>query len=144
MQKNFYKSREKNIKDFKNGLFLLNYDDEEKQETRDKEEENNTRNENGLINYKKLNRLIHLKETDIYNELVRKHFLVQNLVVLLEKFWKLKNNAERNGIQVTLTNSGLRDHREEIENMSETENPNGIIDIAEMILEFNRQKQGKD
>ena len=86
MQKNFYKSREKNIKDFKNGLFLLNYDDEEKQETRDKEEENNTRNENGLINYKKLNRLIHLKETDIYNELVRKHFLVQNLVVLLEKF----------------------------------------------------------
>ena len=117
--KNFCKSREKNIKDFKNGLFPLNYDDEEKQETRDKEEENNTRNENGLINYKKLNRLIHLKERDIYNELVRKHFLVQNLVALLEKFWKLKNNAERNGIQVTLTNSGLRDHREEIENISE-------------------------
>ena len=69
MQKNFYKSREKNIKDFKNGLFPLNYD-EEKQETRNKEEENNTRNENGLINYKKLNRLIHLKERDIYNELV--------------------------------------------------------------------------
>ena len=86
MQKKFYESREKNIKDFKNGLFLLNYDDEEKQETRDKEEENNTRNENGLINYKKLNRLIHLKERDIYNELVRKHFLVQNLVALLEKF----------------------------------------------------------
>ena len=84
--KNFCKSREKNIKDFKNGLFPLNYDDEEKQETRDKEEENNTRNENGLINYKKLNRLIHLKERDIYNELVRKHFLVQNLVALLEKF----------------------------------------------------------
>ena len=84
--KNFYKSREKNIKDFKNGLFPLNYDDEEKQETRDKEVEFNTRNENELINYKKLNRLIHLKERDINNELVRKHFLVQNLVALLEKF----------------------------------------------------------
>ena len=116
--KNFYKSREKNIKDFKNGLFPLNYD-EEKQETRNKEEENNTRNENELINYKKLNRLIHLKERDINNELVRKHFFVQNLVALLEKFWKLKNNSERNGIQATLTNSGLRDLREEIENMSE-------------------------
>ena len=97
----------------------MNYDDEEKQETRDKEEENNTRNENELINYKKLNRLIHLKERDINNELVRKHFFVQNLVALLEKFWKLKNNSERNGIQATLTNSGLRDLREEIENMSE-------------------------
>ena len=53
--------REKVIEGFKNEIFLLNYDEEEEQEPRDKEEENNIRNENGLIHYKKLERLINLK-----------------------------------------------------------------------------------
>ena len=53
--------REKVIEGFKNEIFLLNYDEEEEQELRDKEEENNIRNENGLIHYKKLERLINLK-----------------------------------------------------------------------------------
>ena len=42
-----------------------------------------------------------------------------------------------------MINSGLRDWKEEIEDMSELEkeikNPNGILDIVEMILEFNIQ-----
>ena len=42
-----------------------------------------------------------------------------------------------------MINSGLRDWKEEIEDMSEQEkevkNPNGILDIVEMILEFNIQ-----
>ena len=46
-----------------------------------------------------------------------------------------------------MINSGLRDLEKEIENMSEeekeTENPNEIIDIAENILDFNRQQQGQ-
>ena len=46
-----------------------------------------------------------------------------------------------------MINSGLRDLKEEIEDMSEEEkeieNPNRIIDIVEKILEFNRQQQGK-
>ena len=49
-----------------------------------------------------------------------------------------------NKIQVNSIEHGLRDLREEIEDMSEQEkrieNPNGIVDI-EMILEFNRQQQ---
>ena len=57
----FSNGREKVIERFKNGIFLLNYDEEEEQELRDKEEENNIRNENGLIHYKKLERLINLK-----------------------------------------------------------------------------------
>ena len=60
---------------------------------------------------------------------------------------KSKNNEERNKIQVVTINSGLRDLKEEIEDMSEQEkeieNPNEIVDIAEMILEFNRQQQGQ-
>ena len=60
---------------------------------------------------------------------------------------KSKNNEERNKIQVVTINSGLRDLKEETEDMSEQEkeieNPNEIVDIAEMILEFNRQQQGQ-
>ena len=54
-----------------------------------------------------------------------------------------KNNEKRNKFQLVTTNSGLRDWKEEIEDMSEQEkeskNPNGILDIVEMILEFNIQ-----
>ena len=62
----------------------------------------------------KLNRLINLKERDINNELVMKQFRVQHPEALLEKFRKLKNNTERNGIQVNLTNSGLRDLKKKL------------------------------
>ena len=66
---------------------------------------------------------------------------------LLEKLRKSKNNLERNKIQVSLINSGLRDLKKEIEDMSqqekEIENPNEIIDLVEKILEFNRQQQGQ-
>ena len=55
------------------------------------------------------------------NELVRKHFQVQNLVSLLEKLKKSKNNAERNGIQANLIKSGLRELKEEIGDISEQE-----------------------
>ena len=58
-----------------------------------------------------------------------------------------KNNSERNKIQVGLINSGLRDLKEEIEDMSEEEkeieNPNEIVSIVENILEFNRKEQGQ-
>ena len=58
---NFYKGREKIIEGFKNGIFPLNYNEEEEQKSRDREEENNIRHENVLIDYKKLERLIDLK-----------------------------------------------------------------------------------
>ena len=73
------------------------------------------------MDYKKLERLINLENRDINDELVRKRFLVQNLGTLLEKFKKLKNNAQKNKIQTNLINSGLRDLKKEIEDMSEQE-----------------------
>ena len=92
-------------------------------------------------------RLICLKETAINDELVRKHFLVQDLGDLLGRMKKSKNNPEKNKIRVNLINIGLRDLKEEIENMSEKEkeikNSNEIIDIAENIFEFNRQQKGQ-
>ena len=43
--------------------------------------------------------------------------------------------------------NGLRDLKEDIEDViqqeKEIENPNEIVDIVEMILEFNRQQQGQ-
>ena len=88
--KNFYKRREKIIEGFKNGIFPLNYDGREEQESRDKEEENKIGNGNHLIDYKKVERLINIKKRDINIELAKKHFLVQDLGALLEKFKKLK------------------------------------------------------
>ena len=73
------------------------------------------------MDYKKLERLINLENRDINDELVRKRFLVQNLGTLLEKFKKLKNNAQKNKIQTNLINSGLRDLKKEIEDMSKQE-----------------------
>ena len=75
---------ERIIEWFKNRIFPPNYDKREEQEPRDKEEENS------FIDYKKHERLINLTERDINNELVRKHFSVQDLGPLLEKFKKLK------------------------------------------------------
>ena len=72
---------------FKNGIFPFIYDEEQEGQPRYKEEENNIRNDNGLLDYKKLERLIDLKNRDINDELVRKHFQVQDLGALL-KNWK--------------------------------------------------------
>ena len=61
---------------------------------------------------------------------------------------KSTNNKERNEVQVIKINSGLRDLKEEIEDTSdqeeETENPNEVVNIVEIIFEFNRQQQGQD
>ena len=86
MQWIFTREEKKIIEGFKNGIFPLDYDEREEQESRDKEEENKVRNGNGLINYKKLERLINIKERNINNELVKKLFLVQDLGALWEKF----------------------------------------------------------
>ena len=55
-----------------------------------KKKKKNVRNKNSLIDYNKFMRLIYLKEKDISDELVRKHFLVQDLGHLLEKIKKAK------------------------------------------------------
>ena len=52
--KKIYEGREKIIEGFKNGIFPLNYDEEDEQEFWDKEEENKIRHENGLIDYESL------------------------------------------------------------------------------------------
>ena len=59
----------------------------------------------------------------------------------MKKLKKSENNPERNDIQENLVKNGLRDLREEIEDMSEQEkeirNPNEIVDIVDMDLDSN-------
>ena len=140
--KYFYKGREKIIEGFKNGIFPLNYNEEEGQ-TRYEEEENNIRNKNGLIDYKRLERLIDLKNKGTNDKLVWKYFQVQDLGALLKKLRRLKNT--KNKSQLSLVKSGLIDLKDDIKKMSkyerETEKPNEIVSIVEKILEFNNQNQ---
>ena len=141
-----YEGRKKITEGFKNKIFLIHYDEEES--FMDKiEEEKNIRDENGLIDYNRLLRVIGFKDRDINDELVRKHFLAQDLGNLVKKLQNSINNPEKNKIQVGLINDGLKDLKEEIKLMSEqekeTENPNEIVNLVENILEFNRQQQGQ-
>ena len=62
---NFFNGTEKITEGFKDGIILLNYDDVVEEQARYKEEEKNIRNENGLIDYKKFERLSDLKK-EIY------------------------------------------------------------------------------
>ena len=60
-----------------------------------KKKKKNIRKENGLIDHNKFMNLSYLKERDISDELVRNHFLVQDLGDLLEKMKKLKNDPKK-------------------------------------------------
>ena len=63
-----------------------------KQRAEEEKEIDNIIGKNNLIYYKKLVRLTDFKSRNINDELVKKHFLVQNLKDLLEKLQKLKSN----------------------------------------------------
>ena len=132
--KSFYDGRNMIINAFKDKIFSLYHESRV-------EDKDDIRDENGLINYQKLDRLIFLKERGIDDELVRKHFLVQNLRLLLKNLEKSKNNTEKNKVQVNLIKNGLNDLKNEIQEMSEdekeTEQPNEIVDIVKKIFEFN-------
>ena len=59
-ENNFYKGREKIIEGFKNRIFSFHHDDEDS--IFEDNDENDIRDNNGLIDYKKLERLINIKE----------------------------------------------------------------------------------
>ena len=58
------------------------------------------------------------------------------------------NDKEKNNKLVNVINSGLKDLKEEIKKMpkeeKEIEEPDVIVEIAEDILEFNKQKQKQE
>ena len=115
-----------------------------KQRAEKEKEINNTRDEN-YFDYKKFATLINFKSKSKNNELVREHLSVQGLGGFLEQFQDLKSNPPKNKVRVDLINSGLKDLKKGIKIMSEqekeTEDPDEMVKLVEMILEFNREQE---
>ena len=129
---------------FKNEIFLIHCDDEDRR-FKDNNE-NDIRDNNGLIDYEKLNRLINLKRRSINDNLFREYFKYQGPDSMLKDLNNTRN-TERNDIQVDLIRNALIDSNNKIKSIYENEirfeQPNEIADIAEKILEFNRQQSGQ-
>ena len=138
--KKICKGREKIIERFKNGIFTFGCDDDDSRFKHD--DENDIRNRNGLIDHKKLNRLIDLKRRTINYKLFTECFSYQNLTSMLKDLNSTKN-TEVIKIQVALTKSVLTNFKNKIKNMFENEikfeQPNERVHIVEKILEFNKQ-----
>ena len=84
------------------------------------------------------------KEADINRESFMKHFNFQNPSDMLKNLYQINDKEKKNKL-VNVINSGLKDLKEEIKEMSEeeinTEKPDKIVEIVEDILRFNKQKQ---
>ena len=83
------------------------------------------------------------KEADINGELFTKHFNFQNPSDMLKNLYQI-NDKEKKKL-VNVINSGLKDLKEEIKEMSDEERkieePDKIVKIVEEILRFIKQKQ---
>ena len=84
------------------------------------------------------------KSKTINYNLFKDYFKFESPTALTEQLYKIKNK-NKNDELVNVTKSGLIDLKDEIEKMSKEEKkikkPNGIVNIVEEILEFNRKKQ---
>ena len=142
--KNFYKGKEKIIQVFKNEIFLIHCDDEDRR-FKDNDE-NDIRDNNGLIDFEKPNKLINLNRRSMNDNLFREYFKYQDPDSMLKDLNNTRN-IERNDIQVDLIRNALTDFNNKIKSMYENEirfeQPNEIANIAEKILEFNRQQSGQ-
>ena len=133
--KNFYELKEKIIKAFKEGIFLLKSDDECEQQTSKKPIKTDVNTFHEWINK---------EETDINRELFKKHFTLQRPSSMFKYLYKI-NDKNKNNELVSLINSGLKDLKKEIKEISkeerETEKPDKIVEIVEEIRNFNKQNQ---
>ena len=93
-----------------------------------------------------LEKTIRMFDAHVNEEIFQKYFKLQK-PSLMYKVLRTLNDKEKNSNLVNMFNSGLKDLKEEIKKMSkeETENerPDEIVNIVEMILDFNKQNQQK-
>ena len=142
--KNFYKGREKIIKGFKKGIFLLksgdNDDDDDDDDDDDESEQQYTSKNSTKDDANAFNEWINKKEADINKDLFKKHFHFQRPIDLLKHLFET-NDRKENTKLVSVINSELKDLKEEIIKMSEEERkiekPDKIVKIAKRILKFN-------
>ena len=91
-----------------------------------------------------LNELITKEETDINRELFKNYFKFQMPTLMLKTLYNL-NDKTKNNLLLNTIKSNLSDLKNEIKKMSEDEirieKPYKIVDIVELILNFNKQNQ---
>ena len=109
-------------------IFPLYYDEEyEEQMQFEKEEEEKKFYAN------KLNEWVNEQETKINKELFKNHFFFQTPSALLKDLYKT-NDKENNRLLVSMINSGLKDLKEKIKEMSKEERkiekPDKIVKIV--------------
>ena len=116
---------------------------EERKRRKEKKEEQKKQDEKTT----KVNKFIdwvNKGETDIINELFKKHLKFQRPSYMLKLLYTTKDKTENNKL-VNAINSGLEDLKKEISKMSKdekkNEKPNKIVKIVEEILKFNKQQQ---
>ena len=118
-------------------IFPINSDDKTEQQTSKKLKDDAI----------SLNKWIIDEEENINKELFKNYFLFQTPYALLKDLYQT-NDKEKNNKLVNVINSGLKDLKEEIKKMpkeeKEIEEPDVIVEIAEDILEFNKQKQKQE
>ena len=134
--KKFCKGREKIIEGFKEGIFLLKSDGEFEQQQTSKKPIKTDIDE--------FSKYIAEEEAHINKELFMKHFNFQNPSDMLKNLYQINDKEKKNKL-VNVINSGLKDLKEEIKEMSEEErkieNTNKMVEIVKDILRFIKQKQ---
>ena len=91
-----------------------------------------------------LNKWIIDEEENINTELFKKYFKFQRPSDILNYLNKINGKEENNNL-MNMINTGLKNLKKEINEMSEKEKeieePDVIVEIVEDILKFNKQKQ---
>ena len=89
--------------------------------------------EEEISNANKFNEWVNKQETNINKELFKNHFSFQTPSALLKELYKT-NDKEKNRLLVSVINSGLKDLKEKIKEMSEEERkiekPDKIVKIV--------------
>ena len=120
---------EKGIFPYKGNAFKTKQEEEQKETITDANE---------------FNKWVNKQETDINTELFKKHFKIQRPSDMLNDLYQT-NDIEKNNEIVNMINSGLKDLKKELKEMSKKEikieKPDKIVVIVEEILKFNKQKQ---
>ena len=105
------------------------------------EEEKEKIQEEIITDANAFNESIIKKEADVNSELFMKHFNFQNPSDMHKNLYQINDKEKKNKL-VNVINSGLKDLKEEIKEMSEEEiNTDKIVKINEDILRFIKQKQ---